>query len=101
LAAGCNKPATLSEITRKDGRAAVPVTGRTAEKTGEVVRNHGVGTWSGSGRPEPEETMATSNREWTPESRSMEGRNGTDEQVADSDVHQVTRTGPIPGEEVG
>ena len=45
--------------------------------------------------------MATSKREWTPESMSMEGRAGTDEQVLDSDVHQVTRTGPIPGEEIG
>ena len=72
-----------------------------AEKTGEVVRNHGVGTWSWSGRSGSEETVATPAREWTPESMSMEGRSGTDEQVLDSDVHQVTRTGPIPGEEVG
>jgi hypothetical protein len=60
-----------------------------------------VGTWFGSGRFEPEEAVVTSTREWTPESMSMEGRKGTDEQVAGSDVGQVTRTGPIPGEEVG
>jgi hypothetical protein len=72
-----------------------------AAQTGEVVRNHEVGTWSGSGRSEPEVTVATSRREWTPESMSMEGRQGADEQVLDSDVHQVTRTGPIPGEEIG
>ena len=66
-----------------------------------MVRNHEVGTWFESGRFESEEAVATSTREWTPESMSMEGRKGTDEQVMDSDVHQVTRTGPIPGEEVG
>jgi len=71
-----------------------------AEQTGEVVRNHEVGTWFGSGRPAPEETVATSNREWTPESMSMEGRKGTDEQMAGSDAYQLPRTGSIPGEEV-
>jgi hypothetical protein len=101
LAAGCNKPATLSGIVSNGGFAAAPVTGCTAEQTGEVVRNHEVGTWFESGRFEPEEAVATSTREWTPESMSMEGRKGTDEQVSDSDVRQVTRTGPIPGEEVG
>jgi hypothetical protein len=72
-----------------------------AAQTGEVVRNHGVGTWFGSGRSGPEASVATPKREWTPESMSMEGWSGTDEQVADRDVHQVTRTGPIPGEEIG
>jgi hypothetical protein len=72
-----------------------------AAQTGEVVRNHAVGTWSGSGRSGSEVSVVTSKREWTPESMSMEGREGTDEQVLDSDVHQVTRTGPIPGVEIG
>jgi hypothetical protein len=71
-----------------------------AAQTGEVVRNHEVGTRSGSGRFEPETSVATSRWEWTPESMSMEGRAGTDEQMLDSDV-QLSPTGPIPGEEIG
>jgi hypothetical protein len=44
------------------------------EKPGEVVRNHAVGTHPKPGRPRIEAEMATSTREWTPESRSTEGR---------------------------
>jgi hypothetical protein len=74
IGSGMQQARDSQQVACKGDEAATPVTGRTAEQAGEVVRNHEVGTWFGSGRPAPEETVATSNREWTPESMSMEGR---------------------------
>jgi len=72
-AAGCNKPVTPGSFAKAEG-TAVPAMGRTAEETGEVVRNHEVGTRCSGRSLEPEVAVATSSREWTPGSESMEGQ---------------------------
>jgi hypothetical protein len=86
--------------THRKTRTAARVTERTAAETGEVVRNHGVGTRARRGIVETEAEVATPKREWTPGSTSMEGETGfrADEPTAMSGRRAKPRR--IPREEV-
>jgi hypothetical protein len=82
-AAGCNKPASPC-----------------AEKPGEVVRNHAVGTGLRDWHPEAEGDELAHGREWTRIGPSQEGAKLTEGRWGQA-FGATRATGPTPGEEAG